>query len=151
MTSPVVMSRGVVRPLVQLAWPVLAEQVLAMMVGFSDTLLAGHYLGESHLAAMTLIGYLMWTCYGLFAMISIGAMAMIARFVGAGDWPMANRITGQALLWAIFISLADHRHRLRGGRESGVGVRSGRRSRRSGDAVFASCCRSFPSSCSKPC
>jgi putative MATE family efflux protein len=88
-----------------LAWPVLAEQVLAMMVGFSDTLLAGHYLGESHLAAMTLIGYLIWALYGLFAMISIGAMAMTARFVGAGDWTMANRITGQALLLGLIVSV----------------------------------------------
>ena len=64
-TASVVMPRGVVRPLVQLAWPVLAEQVLAMMVVFSDTLLAGHYLGQPHLAAMTLIGYLIWACYGV--------------------------------------------------------------------------------------
>src|SRR5277367_6786939 len=99
------MSRGVLRPLIGLAWPVLAEQVLAMMVGFSDTLLAGHYLGEPHLAAMTLIGYLIWACYGLFAMISIGALAMIARFVGAGDWSMANRITGQALLLGLVVSV----------------------------------------------
>jgi putative MATE family efflux protein len=104
-TSPVVMSRGVLRPLVQLAWPVLAEQVLAMMVGFSDTLLAGHYLGEPHLAAMTLIGYLIWACYGMFAMISIGATALTARFVGAGDWPMANRVTGQALLVGLAVAV----------------------------------------------
>jgi putative MATE family efflux protein len=92
------MPRGVLRPLVQLAWPVLAEQVLAMMVGFSDTLLAGHYLGESHLAAMTLVGYLLWTCYGLCSLVCIGATAMIARFVGAGDWVMANRVLGQSVL-----------------------------------------------------
>jgi putative MATE family efflux protein len=104
-TSPVVMSRGVLRPLVQLAWPVLAEQVLSMMVGFSDTLLAGHYLGEPHLAAMTLIGYLIWACYGMFAMISIGATALTARFVGAGDWPMANRVTGQALLVGLVVAV----------------------------------------------
>ena len=106
------MPRGVLRPLVQLAWPVLAEQVLAMMVGFSDTLLAGHYLGEPHLAAMTLVGYLIWACYGMFSMISIGAMAMTARFVGAGDWPMANRVTGQALLVGMAVAVRDDPLRL---------------------------------------
>ncbi|HTU25927.1 MAG TPA: MATE family efflux transporter [Pirellulales bacterium] len=105
MTSSVVMTRGVLRPLVQLALPVLAEQLLAMMIGFSDTLLVGHYLGESHLAAMTLLNYMIWACYGLFAMISIGATALVARFVGSGDWTMANRVTGQALLVGVALAL----------------------------------------------
>ncbi|MEX0977478.1 MAG: MATE family efflux transporter, partial [Pirellulales bacterium] len=84
------------RPLLRLVWPVIVEQVLIMLVGFSDTLLAGHYLHESHLAAMTMISYALWMLTNLFAVVAIGAVAMTARFVGAGDWPMANRITNQS-------------------------------------------------------
>ncbi len=89
---------GTLRPLLRLVWPVLVEQLLVMLVGFSDTLLAGHYLSESHLAAMTVISYSLWMLTNLFAIVSIGAVAMTARFVGAGDWPMANRVANQSFV-----------------------------------------------------
>ena len=60
MRAPITETPGTLRPLLQLVWPVLVEQVLVMLVGFSDTILAGHYLTESHLAAMTLINYALW-------------------------------------------------------------------------------------------
>jgi putative MATE family efflux protein len=84
----------------------LAEQVLVMLVGFSDTLLAGHYLEESHLAAMTVISYAMWMLTNLFAFVSIGAVAMTARFVGAGDWPSANRVVAQSFLLGAALAIA---------------------------------------------
>lgn len=89
---------GTLRPLLALVWPVLAEQLLVMLVGFSDTLLAGHYLDESHLAAMTVISYALWTMTNLFSIVAIGALAMTARFVGASDRPAANRVVNQSLL-----------------------------------------------------
>ena len=98
MRASISQTPGTLRPLVQLVWPVLAEQVLVMLVGFSDTLLAGHYLQESHLAAMTVISYALWMLTNLFAFVSIGAVAMTARFVGAGDWPAANRVVTQSFL-----------------------------------------------------
>jgi putative MATE family efflux protein len=89
---------GTLRPLVWLVWPVLAEQLLVMMVGFSDTILAGHYLEPQHLAAMTLISYMIWFLTNLFSFVSIGAVAMTARFVGAQDWEGANRVVNQAFV-----------------------------------------------------
>ncbi len=91
-------STGTLAPLLRLVWPVLAEQLLVMLVGFSDTVLAGHYLQPQHLAAMTVITYAMWLLTNLFSFVSIGAVAMTARFVGAEDWTQANRVVGQALL-----------------------------------------------------
>jgi putative MATE family efflux protein len=88
-----------------LACPVLAEQVLTMLVGFSDTLLAGHYLSESHLAAMTLLAYLLWAFTGLFSVIAIGSTAMVARFIGAGDYEAANRVTNQSLVVGIALAM----------------------------------------------
>src|SRR5262245_51834124 len=88
-------SAGTLRPLLRLVWPVLIEQLLVMLVGFSDTLLAGHYLSGSHLAAMTVINYVLWTLPNLFSLVAIGAVAMTARFVGARDWPAANRVANQ--------------------------------------------------------
>lgn len=69
-----------------------------MLVGFSDTLLTGHYLSKPHLAAINLMAYLLWLMYGMFSVVAIGATAMVARFVGAADVEMARRVTNQALL-----------------------------------------------------
>jgi Na+-driven multidrug efflux pump len=96
--APISQTPGTVGPLLRLVWPVLAEQVLVMLVGFSDTLLAGHYLSPSHLAAMTVISYALWMLTNLFSFVSIGAVAMTARFVGAGDWPAANRVVAQSFV-----------------------------------------------------
>lgn len=98
-------STGTLRPLLRLVWPVLIEQVLVMLVGFSDTLLAGHYLLPAHLAAMTVISYALWTLTNLFAVVSIGAVAMTARFVGAQDGPMANRVTNQSFMLGGLLAL----------------------------------------------
>ncbi|MCL4191437.1 MAG: MATE family efflux transporter [Thermoguttaceae bacterium] len=81
-----------------MALPVLAEQLLAMLVGFSDTVIAGRYLEEPHLAAMNLMAYLLWLAQGVFAVIAIGATAMVARFVGAGDRVSARRTVNQAFI-----------------------------------------------------
>src|SRR5262245_42480893 len=96
-------SPGTLRPMLRLALPVLAEQVLATLVVDSDTILAGQFLsgsplGQAPLAAMTLLAYFMWLVIGLFAFVGIGSLAMTARFVGAGDMDMARRIANQSLL-----------------------------------------------------
>jgi putative MATE family efflux protein len=87
-----------------LAVPVLAEQVLVMLVGLVDTWLTGQYLTDDHLAAMNLMAYALWTLSTLFATVGMGATALIARFVGAGDVPLANRVVHQALLIGLAFS-----------------------------------------------
>jgi MATE family, multidrug efflux pump len=83
----------------------MVEQVLIMLVGFADTLLAGHYLRESELAAMTVIAYSLWLFTNLFAIVAIGAVAMTARFVGAEDWPSANRVINQSFVLGGILAL----------------------------------------------
>jgi len=69
-----------------------------MLVGFSDTILTGHYLEQEHLAAMNLMAYVLWLAFGLFSAVAIGATAMVARFVGAGDLAAARQVASQAML-----------------------------------------------------
>ena len=92
MSVVVTQTQGTLRPLLRLVWPVLIEQLLVMLVGFSDTVLAGHYLQPKHLAAMTVISYALWMLTNLFSFVAIGGMAMTARFVGAstGRKPIAS-------------------------------------------------------------
>ncbi len=74
----------------------MTEQLLVMLVGFSDTLLAGHYLSDSHLAAMAVLSYGIWLLTELFSFIAIGALALTARYIGAGDRANANRVVNQS-------------------------------------------------------
>lgn len=98
--------RGTLRPLLLLAAPVLVEQLLTMLLGFSDMWLVGHYLDPSHLAAMTSLNYILWLLPNLFALVGIGATAMIARFVGSGDPVSANRVMHQAFLIGAALAVA---------------------------------------------
>ncbi len=91
-------SPGVLRPLLRLALPVLVEQLLNFLVVISDTALAGRYLEQQHVAAMTMVAYVMWLIPVLFATVGIGATALIARFYGARDFRMATRVANQAML-----------------------------------------------------
>ncbi len=96
---------GVVRPLLRLAAPVLAEQFLAMLVGFSDTILTGHYLAKEQLAAITLMAYVLWMVYGLFSIVALGATALVARYFGAGKFNLARVVVHQAFLVGAVVTL----------------------------------------------
>ncbi len=91
--------------MLRLALPVLLEQILGMAVWFSDRLLTGHYLETPHLAAITLMAYVLWLVWGLFSVVAIGATAMVARFVGAGDWAAARHVTHQAFVVGAVLAL----------------------------------------------
>lgn len=96
--------------MLRLAFPVLLEQLLIMMVGFVDLWLTGVYLEQRHLAAIGLMSYLLWFIPCLFGPVAIGALALTARFVGAKEPANAIRVTNQSFvlgsLLATLITLA---------------------------------------------
>jgi putative MATE family efflux protein len=55
---------------------------------------------------MTLISYMIWFLTNLFSFVSIGAVAMTARFVGAQDWQNANRVVNQSFLLGGILAVA---------------------------------------------
>lgn len=95
---------GTLRPLARLVWPVLVEQILYMLVGFSDTLLAGWHFQQPHLAAINVLVYLLWMLQNLFAVVSIGATALVARAIGADRRDEASRAVGQAFLLGVALA-----------------------------------------------
>ncbi|MBA4062196.1 MAG: MATE family efflux transporter [Isosphaera sp.] len=92
------------RAVLALALPALAQQYLHLLVGLSDQYLAGHFrvadpaAREAYLSALTTAGYLYWFVSSYTVVVSVGATALVARFVGAGDLSLARRATGQAVL-----------------------------------------------------
>ncbi len=105
-------THGLLRELLWLSAPVLAENVLHMMVGLNDTYLANHVgtlagggavdsaLAAQRAAAASAVGaitYILWFI-GLFAgSIGTGSTALIARASGARHRGMANSICGQSI------------------------------------------------------
>jgi putative MATE family efflux protein len=99
---------GTFRPMLRLTMPVLAEQVLHLCVGLVDLWLAGNFLpGEAYVAAMTLMIYALWLVGNVFGFVALGSTAMTARFMGARDPEMANRVMNQSitsgLVWSILL------------------------------------------------
>lgn len=93
------------RPLWRLAWPVMAEESLNLLVGYTDWWLTGHFLaGPEYKAAMGLLAYILWVIPSLFAAVAIGATALVARSTGAGDEQQARRVAHQALLAGIVVA-----------------------------------------------
>jgi putative MATE family efflux protein len=88
-----------------LALPVLAEESLNLLVGYTDWFLTGRFLpGDEPKAAMMLMSYFLWILPSLFSFVGIGALAVIARLVGAGDRTQAAHIARQALLLGCLVA-----------------------------------------------
>ncbi len=108
--SMLIDSPGTFRPMLRLSLPVLAEQLLHLLVGFTDMWLTGNLLrADAYVAAMALMIYSLWMIANLFAFVSLGATAMTARFVGAGDQSLANRVMNQSIttgaLWSVVLMI----------------------------------------------
>jgi putative MATE family efflux protein len=108
MPTSLIDSPGTFRPMLRLTLPVLLEQMLHVLVGFTDLWLTGNFLpGEAYVAAMTLMIYALWLVGNVFGVVAIGSAAMVARFVGARDHEMANRVMNQSILtglvWALLL------------------------------------------------
>lgn len=92
----------------QVAWlagPVLVEQLLVYLVGFSDTVLTGRYLDVDSLAAVTVSSYLLWFAQSLMVVASAGGTAVVARLIGAGDRAGASHISQQAVALGLMVSV----------------------------------------------
>jgi MATE family, multidrug efflux pump len=99
------------RLVLALAWPVFLQQMLNFSVNQFDRWLAGHYqpddpsLRVSYQAAQTTAHYLVWFIFCFTSLVTVGATALVARFVGAGDWRGANRVAHQAIVLGIAAGL----------------------------------------------
>jgi putative MATE family efflux protein len=92
-------SPHILRPMLRLAAPVMLEQILHLGVQYVDFYLTGNFLeDQAYLAAMMLMLYASWFIVNLFSLVGVGATALVARYVGAGDADMPPRITSQAIL-----------------------------------------------------
>lgn len=105
------------RVMLWLALPVLAEHVLHIGVGITDTYIANHLIRTAGLsgqeldaaraanaaatAAVGTIGYVTWFIGLITGALGTGATALIARAVGARHRSLANGVCGQSITASI--------------------------------------------------
>jgi putative MATE family efflux protein len=70
-------------PLLQLAWPLLVENLLRVSLMSVDTLMLSRYSSEA-VAAMSLVGQFGFFIQLLYMMVSIGSSVLITQYLGAG-------------------------------------------------------------------
>jgi putative MATE family efflux protein len=99
------------RRVLYLAWPVLALNSLVLLVDLSDRFLIGNLPGaaatdaRAMLSAQATAHYVAWFISSYTVLVSIGATAVVAHCVGAGDWRTARRATHQAIVVAAVVGL----------------------------------------------
>lgn len=107
-TPEVLDESNLTRTVFRLAWPVVIQQFSFATLQLVDTFLVGH-LGEDALAGVGLASILFWfPLSGMFA-IGIGATAVVARNVGAGNLERAELTLRSAqvlaVLWGVAIGI----------------------------------------------
>jgi len=97
---------GLLRKLIALSLPVLAEHILHMAVGWNDTYLANHLPPNISAAAGASVGtiqYFFWFAGLIAGAVATGSTAIIARAIGAKHKSLANSICAQSILFATII------------------------------------------------
>ncbi|MDY3560939.1 MATE family efflux transporter [Gemmata sp. JC673] len=106
------LSRPLGRQVLVLALPALAQQYLHLVVQLSDQFLVGRFQVSDpaarvgYLSALNTAGYLYWFVSSYTVLVSVGSTALVARFVGARDFALANRAAGQSVVLAVVFGVA---------------------------------------------
>ena len=87
-----------------LAWPVIAENLLETLLGIVDTALVG-VLGVSAIAGVGAAQQAQFLLISVLAALSIGCAVLVAQAVGAKDLARAGQLARQSLLWSVVISI----------------------------------------------
>ena len=91
--------------LLQLAWPLMVENVLRVSLMSVDTLMLSRYSAEA-VAAMSLVGQFGFFIQLLYMMVSIGSSVLIAQNLGAGRPHEAGRYGVASLSLILALSVA---------------------------------------------
>jgi putative MATE family efflux protein len=73
---------------------------LLFVIQSYDRYLTGRF-SDAHHAALTTAGYIYWFTTAYAVVVNAGATALVGRFVGAGDLPLARLALGQSILLAV--------------------------------------------------
>jgi putative MATE family efflux protein len=99
---------GLLRVVLALALPALAEQIFNFLVGLNDTWLANNLpkdIAPSATAAVGTISYLLWFIGLIVSAVGTGSTALISRAKGARHRRIANSVCGQSVSAALLLGI----------------------------------------------
>jgi putative MATE family efflux protein len=91
--------RATSRAVVLLGTPIVLANLLTWAVGFADVLMVSR-LGEAALAGLGMANQIFFLVVIFILAVVTGTMALVARFVGAGDERMVSHVFRQSVLLA---------------------------------------------------
>jgi putative MATE family efflux protein len=90
----------------KLAWPTMLTNIVGGLQGIVDHAMVGHFVGYTANAGIGVAIQIFIVVIVFIMSLFTGMSILVARFVGANDEHMADRIVYQAFLTATFLSLA---------------------------------------------
>ncbi|NLM95860.1 MAG: MATE family efflux transporter [Firmicutes bacterium] len=87
-----------------LAWPAIVENILHMGVGIADVIMVGK-LGKEAIASVDLANALVHFSLAVFAAVTVGTTALVARHTGAQEWDEAREIARQSIKLLVLLAL----------------------------------------------
>ena len=87
-----------------LAWPAIVENILHMGVGIADVIMVGK-LGKEAIASVDLANALVHFSLAVFAAITVGTTALVARHTGAKEWDEDRVIARQSVKLLVLMAL----------------------------------------------
>ncbi|NPA47391.1 MAG: MATE family efflux transporter [Thermococci archaeon] len=96
--------REIRRRLWKLAWPAIAGNISQTMLNLVDTMMVGHVSAVA-VGAVGLGGQVSWFMFPIMMSVSIGVLALVARFTGAGNGEMAEEVLEQGLYMAFLLGI----------------------------------------------
>ncbi len=92
------------KDLTKLMIPLIIEQLLAITVGFADTLMVST-VGEMAVSAVSLVDTINILLINIFAALGAGGAVVVAQFIGQGSFEKARYSAKQLLLITALLSV----------------------------------------------
>lgn len=99
------------KAIMRLAWPATLSMILHTLFAVVDLIWVGR-LGPTPIAAVISATFVLWIMYSLVGVLSTGVVAMVSRFLGAGQFDQARDVAEEtwrfALIFACLIAIPGY-------------------------------------------
>lgn len=89
----------------KMIFPLVAEQILVMLVGMADTIMVS-YAGEAAISGVSLVDMINYLFTTVFAAIATGGAVIVSQYIGVQKREKAMEASGQLFLIACLLSVA---------------------------------------------
>ncbi|HUU45293.1 MAG TPA: MATE family efflux transporter, partial [Acidobacteriota bacterium] len=92
------------RAIIRMAWPATASMLLHTLFAVVDMIWVGR-LGAEPIAAVISAAFVVWILFSLTSILTTGVVAMISRYLGAGDTDRARAIAEESWRFGLILGV----------------------------------------------